>query len=197
MTRGCGRIYPSYARFCPRCGNASPYSVQGAAVVSAQATSAGRNKSGRPFRMLWLFIAVPCAFNWLHGHHRPAHAQPQAVVSTPVAYQVPSAVEPSVTSLEAFESQAAQPMDVDARNVWREQVGGQRVQWIGYVFTSPDGVPALASTSDRALPSIHLQTASRAAKSELRGIAEGAKVQIDGVLMDDQWLHVIHARRVQ
>lgn len=121
-------------------------------------------------------------------------------MTAPVSYDgsSPAPIEPNVTSLQAFESQAADTtMSNDDRDLWRQQIAGQRVQWTGYVFTPRDGIggPALTSSFDRGASVIHLQTASKAARNELRGIPDGAKVQIDGVLMDDHWLHVINVTR--
>jgi len=170
------------------------------AVPARGVCTTRRSRAGRGFGIFWMFLAIPWVFGHFHGNRWQAPAAPKPVLSTPATYEFPTGhpIAPDLSSLESFQTQAREPMSTSAREGWVQQVAGQRVEWIGYVFTPQDGsgAPALASTSDRNLPPIHLQTASKSAKVQLHGIPEGAKVRIQGVLMDDQWLHVIHATRV-
>jgi hypothetical protein len=201
-TRGCGAVYPDYARFCPRCGNANPRVMAVAQPPQASPKSCGWGAPRGSFRFFWLLFIVPwiiiSRFNAHNSHVNPQ--PPQPVMTAPVSYDGSSSapIELDVTSLPAFESQAADTtMSKDDRDLWRQQIAGQRVRWTGYVFIPHDGIdgPALTSSFDRAASAIHLQTASKAARNELQRIPDGAKVQVDGVLMDDHWLHVIHVTR--
>ena len=158
-----------------------------------------------------LLIFIPWVIiGQINSHNR--HVQAQFSPATPItaatyrptnypyhAYQQPTPVPAAdVSTLTAFETQLAVGfVSDDARDQWRQQIVGQRVHWTGYVFTPRDGIgaPALASSMDHAAPAIHLQTATHSAKNQFRGIPDGSKVQIDGVLMDDHWIHVIDVSR--
>lgn len=149
-------------------------------------------------RFIGLFIAIPFII-----HHARTNQQRNAP-ATPVSYGVamPSgyysdtavAGSPHLASLQSFEAQIGDSSMTDSgRDLWRQQIAGQRVQWVGYVFTPRDAIggPAIASDMDPSTPVIHLQTATKSAKTGLRRIPEGTRVKIDGVLMDEHWLHVI------
>jgi hypothetical protein len=104
-----------------------------------------------------------------------------------------------VSSLNAFvESRDSGLADIRSRADFAARVAGRRIHWSGTLETSwAPGAFKLAANESRGAPFIYLRPASSKAKSELRRIAAGTRVEIEGVVMDDNAVHLLSVRVVK
>ena len=122
-------------------------------------------------------------------------ATPVAVPSIEPGEQIDTDVTAALSSLESF-SQARQSWGASRgeKKHFAELVTGSRVHWFGRLQSSwRPGTFNLVS-GDRSGLSIHMMPATDKAKQQARAIPENSSVEVEGVLMDDQWMHLVDVR---
>ena len=179
----CGATYPSSAAFCPRCGKRTAY------------------RPRRTFRGLHiicvLLAAMFIAKAFVHHAAPPLPATP----APPVEQSGPldSDISDALSSLESFD-QARQSWTQDKaeRKRFADLVPGRRVHWTGHLrsWLRP-GTFKLTSTDPQSPATIRLMPATAEAKEQAKKIKSGTMVEIEGVMMDEQWVHMVSVRPVE
>jgi hypothetical protein len=184
----CNATYPADAAFCPRCGRRND---------RRQIATPTPARWRGPFRTIIGLVIVLMIFR---GFLRSRTATPPSVAtpaldsSDPIDADVTSAL----FSLEAF-SQARQSWagSHSERNRFAELVTGRRVRWVGTLQSSwRPGAYNLVSSDRTANASIKMMPATAEAKQQVKQIAPNTPVQVEGVLMDDQWMHLLNVQVV-
>jgi hypothetical protein len=131
----------------------------------------------------------------------PPHSPPKIPAALPseqngpLGFETPSAL----SSLEAFD-QARRSWGETKHDEKRfsEAVIGRRVRWQGHLrYSLKPGTFMLASDPSEANASVCLMPATAETKRQVRRIPPDTKVEVEGVLMDDQWLHLMRIRAVE
>lgn len=193
--RTCGAALPAGASFCPRCGRAN-----------IPAPGAPR----RP-RRVWPRVAlgVILAVILMKGVFRaavlpvgtnlvaPVPASPPADIEDTAAFE--ARVESALGSLEAFAvAREAQVEAGQGRRRFSDYVAGRHVRWIGrFRHTLRPGTYRLIADPDHPNAAVRLVPASPEVKQVAKQIVVGSEVEVEGVLMDDQSLHVTLVRVVE
>ena len=112
--------------------------------------------------------------------------------------EIDTDVATALSSLESF-SQARQSWSSshNEKKHFAELVIGRRVHWFGRLQSSWRPGTFYLISGDRSGVSIHLMPATDKVKQQTRQIPENSSVEIEGVLMDDQWMHLVDVRVVE
>jgi hypothetical protein len=172
----CQAIYPAGAAFCPRCGRPNP-------------------RPRRQFRGFpWILILL-AFFVVRHCAHR-SNPNPPAPASTQNVATPALDVQSALSSVESF-SQARQNCNATAagKRQFTGQIAGRYVRWTGVLKHSLiQRSSTLIGTQANSRASIRLMPATDEVKRQLRSIESGSQVEIEGVLLDEQGVHVTNIR---
>jgi hypothetical protein len=103
-------------------------------------------------------------------------------------------VAPDVTSLDTFIAWRA---DHSHGKQSRKSLEGRDIRWTGTLKKSLLGRFDLVQDQLPAKGSIRLVPVTDDAKQDLRRLGTGARIEIEGVLMDDRNLHLVTVREIQ
>jgi hypothetical protein len=187
----CGATYPGSAAFCPRCGKANDH--------QQPATPAVRPR--RPFRSLPVIIGLVIVLLLSKGVFRPraVPVPPMPVSSSGQSDGIDNDVSAALASLEAFsDARRSCAGSKSEKNRFAGLVTGRRVRWTGILRSSwRPGSFILVGGEPRTNASIRMMPATAEAREQVRQIPVNTTVEIEGVLMDDQWLHLLSVRVVE
>ena len=141
-----------------------------------------------------LLIAMFVAKGLFHARTAPL-APPVATPSIEPGEQIDSDVTAALSSLESF-SQARQSWGASRseKRHFAELVTGSRVHWFGRLQSSWRPGTFNLISGNRSGLSIHMMAATDKAKRQVTEIPENSSVEVEGVLMDDQWMHLVDVR---
>lgn len=179
----CGATYPSTAAFCPRCGQRTAY------------------RPRRHFRAMQIICAVLAAMFIAKAFLRHAAMPLPPPPTAPVEEVRPleSDIFDALSTLESFD-QARQSWSQDKaeRKRFADAVTGRRVHWTGRLRSSlRPGTFKLTSIDPQSSAIIRLMPATAEAKEQAKKIKSGTMVEIDGVMMDEQWVHMLSVRTIE
>jgi len=124
--------------------------------------------------------------------------EPAAVEASPVVIDE-ARIDAAVASLSEFADAREQfRHSRESQRQFRERIAGRHVRWEGRIrHTLWPGTYRLVVDLDHAEDSVKLVPVSPEARRDARRIAAGARVEAEGVLMDDQSVHVTSVRETQ
>jgi len=190
-------MYPADASFCPRCGRANDH--QQVQALAAPPIPVRRRRSGRGLRLVIGLVIVMLVSRGLF-RSRTTYVPPSPVApSVEPGDPIDSDVTAALWSLESF-SQARQSWagSHSEKKRFAEQVRGRRVSWFGRLQSSwRPGAFDLLSGDPTSGASIRMMPATTQVKEQARQIPPNTTVEVEGVLMDDQWLHLLKVRVVE
>ena len=189
----CTAVFPATASFCPRCGRANDQSAG-----PIRAVGKPRFKVWRMIVLLWIGSMVVRAVFHVSAVQPPV-SSPMPMVTLPAADQDADRAfdqRADVGSLETF-LQWRDNEAIGTRTELKRVVAGTEVRWIGTLKKSAwPGRFELLEDPSRGTAYMRILPVTADAKQDVRWIASGARIDVDGVLMDERSLHAVSVREV-